>query len=174
MLKPSFERQTKGWVVEGMTPKEIAEFPHCLIAALLFILFCVWYSFSSDPDPLKAYASVNKAIPSDFFHECGSDLAPMHLIPLWLGWVLCIYIGTSTLPFIQVCPHMHADDQKPTGLPERLILTEQVLYKASQTMIFSSSSKIFVILITVPKPKLETIPKLQTDSSAVNNISSSS
>lgn len=137
--------------------------PHCLIAALLLFLFSACYSFSSNPDPLKSYPSAHRAIPSHFCHVCAPDLLPVHVVDASLVGVTLVYaFGIYTHASIQECTHVHAYEQKSTRLPGCLTLTEHELYQAPETMIISTSSEVFVMLISVPELKLETIPKLQT------------
>lgn len=143
---------------KGMTPNGAANVPYCLIAALLFLLFSSWLLLPSHLDPLKSHPSANKAIPLD-----SSMNVPLTLFPCTTSLdrvsLVSTVVFTYTSP-IQACPRMHAQEQRATGLLERPTLLEQVLQKAPQTTIICSSSEVTVILHSVPKLNLETIPKL--------------
>lgn len=89
----------KGWE-QGRLRMAVgtASTPRCLISVLLLILFSAWYSFSSNPDPLRSYPSANKAILLDFFHGCDPDLLPTHLADASLARVSLVYTaGIYTL-----------------------------------------------------------------------------
>lgn len=134
-----------------------------LTVALLLILSSARRSFSSNLDPLRSYPSANEAILLDFFHERASDLLPLHLADTSLVRVSLGYaVDSYTLSPIQVCTHMRVYEQTPSRPPECLTLKEQILPKAPQITLISSSSEIFVTVITIPELNLETILKLQT------------
>ena len=77
----------------------------------LLLLYCSFFSVPDIPSPAtlifwKPIHQFTKPSHQTSSMNVALTLLPcIWWIPLWLGLVLCIYSGTSTLPFKQVCRH---------------------------------------------------------------------